>query len=44
MNISYSQAMGAIRFSLGRYNTEGEIDFILENLPKIIEELQEIST
>src|SRR5690348_15833042 len=27
MNISYSAAMGSIRFSLGRYNTEEEVDF-----------------
>jgi cysteine desulfurase len=43
MNIPFSQAMGAIRFSLGRYNTEAEIDFVLENLPKIIKELQGLS-
>ena len=43
MNIPYSQAMGAIRFSLGRYNTETEVDFVLENLPKIINELQNLS-
>ena len=42
MNIPYSQAMGAIRFSLGRYNTEAEVDFLLENLPKIIDDLSEI--
>lgn len=39
MNIPYSQAMGAIRFSLGKYNTEAEVDFLLENLPKIIGDL-----
>ncbi len=39
MNVPYSSAMGAIRFSLGRYNTETEVDFVLENLPKIIQEL-----
>ena len=44
MNIPYSQAMGAIRFSLGRYNTEAEVDFLLGNLPKIIEELKLISS
>ncbi|CAN5612583.1 cysteine desulfurase NifS [soil metagenome] len=43
MNIPYSQAMGAVRFSLGRYNTELEVDFVLQVLPKIIEELNEIS-
>ena len=43
LNIPYKDAMGAIRFSLGRYNTEAEVDFVLENLPKIINELEEIS-
>lgn len=43
MNIPYSNAMGAIRFSLGRYNTEAEVDFVLENLPKIIEDLSQMS-
>ncbi len=43
MNIPYSDAMGAIRFSLGRFNTAAEIDYLLEVLPKIIDELQEIS-
>lgn len=43
MNIPYSQAMGAIRFSLGRFNTEVEIDFVLEHLPKIIEDLRELA-
>ena len=43
MNIPYSAAMGAIRFSLGRYNTECEVDFVLEILPKIIEEIGKFS-
>jgi cysteine desulfurase len=43
LEIPYTRAMGAIRFSLGRYNTESEVDFVLENLPKIIGKLREIS-
>ncbi len=43
LNVPYKDAMGAIRFSLGRFNTEAEVDFVLENLPKIIGELEEIS-
>ena len=43
MDIPYSQAMGAIRFSLGRYNTEKEIDFVLARLPQIIEDVKTIS-
>jgi len=42
MNIPYSQAMGAIRFSLGRYNTEEEVDFVLEMLPPIIKQLKDM--
>ncbi len=42
MNIPFTTAMGAIRFSLGRYNMEDELDFVIENLPKIIGELAEI--
>lgn len=43
MNIPYSSAMGAIRFSLGKYNTEREVDFVLKILPKIIKEVAEFS-
>jgi cysteine desulfurase len=43
MNIPYSRAMGSIRFSLGRFNTEAEVDFVLEILPEIISELKEMS-
>lgn len=43
MNVPYADAMGAIRFSLGRFNTEAEVDFMLKILPKIIQELKEMS-
>ncbi|MGI8467207.1 MAG: cysteine desulfurase family protein [Pyrinomonadaceae bacterium] len=43
MNIPYADAMGAIRFSLGRYNTKAEVDFVTEKLPEIIEELNSMS-
>jgi len=43
MNIPYTAARGSIRFSLGRYNTEREIDHTLEVLPGIIERLAEMS-
>ena len=43
MNVPYVRAMGAIRFSLGRYNTENEVDYVLSVLPKIIERLREMS-
>ncbi|MDD4219465.1 MAG: aminotransferase class V-fold PLP-dependent enzyme [Sphaerochaetaceae bacterium] len=37
-------AHGSIRFSLGRYNTESDIDYVLEKMPTIIRRLREIST
>jgi cysteine desulfurase len=44
MNIPYSLAMGAIRFSLGRFNTEEEVDYVLEVLPGIVAELSSLSS
>lgn len=32
MNVPYSYAMGSIRFSLGKLNTEAEVDFVLDQL------------
>ena len=43
MNVPYSAAQGSIRFSLGRYNTEQEIDYLLGILPGIIDRLVEMS-
>ncbi|MGI8838799.1 MAG: aminotransferase class V-fold PLP-dependent enzyme, partial [Pyrinomonadaceae bacterium] len=43
MNVPYTAAQGSIRFSLGRYNTEAEIDQTLKVLPEIIGKLVEMS-
>ena len=43
MNVPYTAAQGSIRFSLGRYNTEDEIDYTLERLREIIPRLIEMS-
>ena len=43
MNIPYSKAMGSIRFSLSRLNTEEEIDEVIRVLPKIIGDLRAIA-
>ncbi len=43
MNVPYTTAQGSIRFSLGRYNTEDEIDQTLKVLPDIIGKLVEMS-
>ena len=44
MNIPYSRAMGAIRFSLGRFNTDEEVDYVLEVLPGIVSSLSSLSS
>jgi cysteine desulfurase len=43
MNVPYSYAMGSIRFSLGRYTTDEEIDTILEVLPDIVSNLRSMA-
>lgn len=43
MGIPYTAAHGAIRFSLSRFNTDAEVDFVLDKLPPIIERLRSIS-
>jgi cysteine desulfurase len=43
MGVPFTAAHGSIRFSLSSYNTEEEIDFILEVMPPIIEGLRAIS-
>lgn len=43
MNIPYTRAQGSIRFSLGRYNTEEEIDYALRTLRSVIPRLIEMS-
>ncbi len=43
MNLPYTAAHGTIRFSLSKYNTADEIDFVVESLPPIIERLRSIS-
>jgi len=43
MGVPYTAAHGAIRFSLSRYNTGEEVDFVLEKLPPVIARLREIS-
>ena len=43
MGVPYTAAHGTIRFSLSKYNTREEIDFVIESLPPIIEQLRAIS-
>jgi len=43
MNVPYTTAQGSIRFSLGRYNTDEDIEQTLDVLPGIISRLMEMS-
>jgi len=43
MGIPHEIAHGSLRFSLGRQNTEEDIDYVLEHLPKIVERLRSMS-
>ena len=43
MGIPFTSLHGSIRFSLSKYTTEKEIDYVLENLPSVINKLNNIS-
>ena len=43
MGVPFTMAHGSIRFSLSIYNTEAEINFVIEKLPPIIERLRSMS-
>jgi cysteine desulfurase len=43
MGVPFTAAHGTIRFSLSIFNTEEEVDFIVEKLPPIIERLRGMS-
>ncbi len=43
MGRSRDEALSSVRFSLSRFTTQSEIDFALDLVPKIVEELREIA-
>ncbi len=43
MGVEPGLAQGSIRFSLGRGNTDADVDYVLETLPPIIERLRSMS-
>jgi cysteine desulfurase len=43
MGVPFTAAHGSIRFSLSIYNTEEEVDYVLEKIPAIIASLREMS-
>ena len=43
MGVPFTAAHGSIRFSLSRYNTEEEVDFVAEKMPPIVNKLRQLS-
>lgn len=43
MGVPFTAAHGSIRFSLSVYNTEEEVDFVVEKMPDIIASLRQMS-
>ena len=43
MHTPFTSLHGSIRFSLSRFTTEDEIDYAIENIPKVIKKLAKIS-
>ncbi|MDX2446719.1 MAG: cysteine desulfurase NifS [Desulfobacterales bacterium] len=43
MGVPFTMAHGSIRFSMSIYNTEEEIDFVIDKIPSIIEKLRNLS-
>lgn len=43
MGLSHEVAHGSLRLSLGRQNTDEEIDYVLQELPKIVKRLRTMS-
>jgi cysteine desulfurase len=40
MHLSNERARSSIRFSFGRYNTEEEVDRVLEIIPRVVRQLR----
>jgi len=43
IGLPYEYAHGSLRFSLGHCNSKSDIDYIIKHLPKIVEQLREMS-
>ncbi len=43
MGLSHEMSHGSIRFSLGRSNTEEDVDYIVEQMPPIVERIRHMS-
>jgi cysteine desulfurase len=43
MGLTPDQARGSIRFSLGKTNTDEEVDFVVQKVPEVVTKLRELS-
>ena len=43
MGVPFTAVHGSVRFSLSRYNTMDEVDYVLDKLPPVIKKLREMS-
>ena len=43
IGLPHEIAHGSLRLSLGRYNTEADVDYVLEKLPVIVSRLRDMS-
>ncbi len=43
MGVPFIAVHGSVRFSLSRYNTMDEVDYVLENVPPVIKRLRDLS-
>lgn len=43
MGVPFIAVHGSVRFSLSRYNTDADIDYVLEKLPPVIKNLRDLS-
>ena len=43
MGVPFTAVHGSVRFSLSRYNTEAEVDYVLEHMPRIVRKLRDLS-
>jgi cysteine desulfurase len=43
MGVPFTAAHGSIRFSLSRYNTDADIDYVLAHMPAVIDKLRAMS-
>jgi len=43
MGVPFTAAHGSIRFSLSRFNTAEEVDYVIQHMPPIVSRLRALS-